>query len=98
MRNHHLRFVLCSNGQIYGGDFAKICGLLKIYELYDAVKDKAVDKKFYTNDAINLYQDLGISESTIKRYLKSLGDIGLIKKLQHGQFQLTDMKVAKEES
>mgnify|MGYP003113960737 FL=1 len=70
----------------------------KIYELYDAVKDKAVDKKFYTNDAINLYQDLGISESTIKRYLKSLGDIGLIKKLQHGQFQLTDMKVAKEES
>ena len=28
------RFVLCSNGQIYGGDFAKFCGLLRIYELY----------------------------------------------------------------
>ena len=34
LQNHHLRFVLCSNGQIYGGDFAKFCGLLRIYELY----------------------------------------------------------------
>ena len=24
LRNHHLRFVLCSNSQIYGGDFCKI--------------------------------------------------------------------------
>ena len=34
LRNLHGRFVLCSNGQIYGGDFAKFCGLLRIYELY----------------------------------------------------------------
>ena len=34
MQNLHRRFVLCSNGQIYGGDFAKLCGLLRIYELY----------------------------------------------------------------
>ena len=27
-------FVLCSVSQIYGGDFAKFCGLLRIYELY----------------------------------------------------------------
>ena len=27
-------FVLCSNSQIYSGDFAKFCGLLRIYELY----------------------------------------------------------------
>ena len=33
LRNLHRRFVLCSNGQIYGGDFAKFCGLLMIYEL-----------------------------------------------------------------
>ena len=32
--NIHRRFALCSNGQIYGGDFAKFCGLLRIYELY----------------------------------------------------------------
>ena len=32
--NHNLRFVLCSNGQIYSGNFAKFCGLLRIYELY----------------------------------------------------------------
>ena len=34
LRNHHLRFVLCSNGQIYSRDFAKFRGLLRIYELY----------------------------------------------------------------
>ena len=34
LQNLHRRFVLCSNGQIYGGDFAKFCGLLRIYELY----------------------------------------------------------------
>ena len=34
LRNLHRRFVLCSNSQICGGDFAKFCGLLKIYELY----------------------------------------------------------------
>ena len=27
-------FVLCSNSQIYGGDFGKFCGLFRIYELY----------------------------------------------------------------
>ena len=34
LRNLHRRFVLCSNGQIYDGDFAKFCVLLRIYELY----------------------------------------------------------------
>ena len=34
MRNIHRRFVLCSNGQIYGEDFAKFLGLLRMYELY----------------------------------------------------------------
>ena len=34
LRNLHRRFVLCNNGQIYDGDFAKFCGLLRIYELY----------------------------------------------------------------
>ena len=33
LRNLHLRFVLFSNSQIYGGDFAKFCGLLRMYEL-----------------------------------------------------------------
>ena len=27
-------FVLCTASQIIGGDFAKFCGLLRIYELY----------------------------------------------------------------
>ena len=34
LRNLHRRFVLCSANQIYGGDFANWCELLKIYELY----------------------------------------------------------------
>ena len=34
LRNLHRRFVLCSNSQIYGGDFAKHFRLLRIYELY----------------------------------------------------------------
>ena len=34
MPNLHCRFVLCNNGQIYRGDFAKFCGLLRMYELY----------------------------------------------------------------
>ena len=33
LRNLPCRFVLCSNSQIYGRDFAKFCGLLRIYEL-----------------------------------------------------------------
>ena len=35
LQNLHRRFILCSNGQIYDGDFAKFCGLLRIYELYN---------------------------------------------------------------
>ena len=31
LRNFHRRFVLCSNSQIYGGDFLKFCGLLRMY-------------------------------------------------------------------
>ena len=34
LRNLHDRFDRYYIGQIYGGDFAKICGLLRIYELY----------------------------------------------------------------
>ena len=33
MQNIHLRFDRYYIGQIYGGDFAKFCGLLRIYEL-----------------------------------------------------------------
>ena len=34
MRNLHRRFDWHYIGQIYGGDFAKYCGLLRVYELY----------------------------------------------------------------
>ena len=38
MRNLHRRFVLYSNGQIYGGDFTIFFGLLRIYEPYLRLK------------------------------------------------------------
>ena len=34
LRNLHQLFVQCTDSQIIGGDFAKFCGLLRIYELY----------------------------------------------------------------
>ena len=34
LRNLHRRFDRYYIGQIYSGDFAKICGLFRIYELY----------------------------------------------------------------
>ena len=34
LQNLHRRFDRYNIGQIYGGDFAKNCGLLRIYELY----------------------------------------------------------------
>ena len=35
LQNLHRRSYRYYIGQIYGGDFAKICGLLRIYELYE---------------------------------------------------------------
>ena len=49
LQNLHRKFVLWSNGQIYEGDFAKFCGLLRIHELYDKHSSRAViqsDKKW----------------------------------------------------
>ena len=34
MQYFHRRFDRYNIGQIYGGDFAKCCGLLRIYEFY----------------------------------------------------------------
>ena len=48
MQNLHRRFDRYYIGQIYGGDFAKICGLLRMHELYCEIFSKenyAVFKK-----------------------------------------------------
>ena len=37
MRNIHRIFDRYYIGQIFGGDFAKFCGLLRMYELYQKV-------------------------------------------------------------
>ena len=38
LRNLHRRFDHYYIRQIYGGDFGKICGLLRIYELYSTTE------------------------------------------------------------
>ena len=50
LRNNHIRFVLCSNSQIYDGDFAKCRDLLRIYELYSCSMDsKVIHLSFLTS-------------------------------------------------
>ena len=62
MQNLHCRFVLCSNGQIYGGDFAKICGLLRIYELgFFSKMQKKLQVKIELTEKIN-FGELSKSE------------------------------------
>ena len=39
-----LQIVLCSASQIYGGDFEKFWGLLRIYELYSNTTDFCISK------------------------------------------------------
>ena len=48
MQNLHRRFDWHYIGQIYGGDFAKFCGLLRIYELYKDVQVFNIDIVFST--------------------------------------------------
>ena len=45
--NLHQLFVLCTASQIIGGDFAKFCGLLRIYELYHPAKNPKIWIFFY---------------------------------------------------
>ena len=58
MRNLPLTFVLCSASQKYGKDFAKLCGLLRIYELYK----------------LNIEASLRIKKEKISRAEKNLID------------------------
>ena len=44
LQNLHRRFVLCSNSQILGGDFAKFCVLLRIYEFHP--KSRSIDLRY----------------------------------------------------
>ena len=39
-------FVLCSASQIYDGDFAKLFGLLRIYELYKIMPERDIINKY----------------------------------------------------
>ena len=69
LQNLHLRFVLCS--QIYGGDFARFCGLLRIYKLYVTKKKKESLIKNWLGKSTfyNLYNPNAISWKEISRNL-----------------------------
>ena len=68
LRNHHLRFVLCSATQIYSGDFANSCGLLRIYELYLWPVEKTLSKVAYFSIclAVSLLPKIAQSAQTKK--------------------------------
>ena len=44
--NLHQLFVLCTASQIIGEDFAKFCGLLRVYELWESVSIGIVHREF----------------------------------------------------
>ena len=50
MQNLHRRFDWHYIGEIYDGDFAKLCGLLRIYELYYTIyyTDGHPDRAFFS--------------------------------------------------
>ena len=64
MQNIHRRFVLCSNGQIYVGGFAKFCGLLRIYELY------VLKAGFFRKMVLVLSTNFGEKSLSVNFYVK----------------------------
>ena len=58
-------------GQIYGGDFAKICGLLRIYELYP---NKYLTTFFFTFPCLYLRypQKVEISQKDFQKIQSSV--------------------------
>ena len=46
---------------------------------------------------LNLYQELDIPESTIKKYLSQLVEMNLLTKPKHGAYQLTDLSIVADE-
>ena len=82
LRNHHLRFVLCSASQIYVGVFEKFYGLLRIH-LWSFTKDSkwrrndtAVSEKFCLNNTLTIQRQL----------LKAITLIDLKISLDYGNF------------
>ena len=73
LRNLHLRFVLCSNGQIYSGNFAKFCSLLSkkwtliwlhTCNLHWSHSAEILSKRAFTSR--DIYEIFGILQSTIQ--------------------------------
>ena len=55
LQNIHLTYVLCSARQKWGGDFAKFCGHLRIYELYNnwtKMNLSLLDMKYFLNSIV----------------------------------------------
>ena len=76
MRNLHRRFDLYYIGQISSGDFAKFCGLLRIYELYCCFGNKSLVVK------LTLINDSVFPGILMRRYAKicKISNLGFIKK------------------
>ena len=73
MRNLHQLFDWQCIGQIIGGDFAKFCGLLRIYELYVVVVSTAilVGVLELTITAVYQYPDMNTYYGVLQYWLRS---------------------------
>ena len=75
LRYLHRRFDWHYIGQIYGGYFAKICGLLRVYELYLSVQFSRtlfskVVPHFLSANLLILIRDIKTSQTSSKIVLK----------------------------
>ena len=57
-----LSYYVLSNNQIYSGDFAKFCGLLRIYELYHKICPFFSVNKIYSHAEVDEEVEEGLVE------------------------------------
>ena len=70
MQNLHQSYDWQYIGQIIGGDFAKFCGLLRIYELYHAKNYGLKWKLLFIDPSIDKLKK--VSEKSFKVFIKHL--------------------------
>ena len=71
MQNLHLSFVLCSASQKDGEDFAKFCGLLRIYELYQTIDSQKVNLTLIVSPTFIFLNDEWLNDDEVILRLNS---------------------------
>ena len=80
MRNLHHLFVLCTASQIIDGDFSKLCGLLRINELYEYFFQERIRPK--RQQWWHVFTDVINRNSIIKNTGRTINDVAFLGILQ----------------